>query len=74
MHMNIEGLEPDFFSDLEESAGDGSARGVNQNIEAPITGNRFSYGARTILGDACIRLKVKNPRDIRCRRNLPRFG
>jgi hypothetical protein len=74
MHMNIEGLEPAFFSDLEESAGDCSARGMNQNIEASIMGNGFDYGARTILGDPCIRLNVESPRDICCGRNLPRFG
>ncbi len=52
--MNIEGLEPHFFSDLEESAKEGSACGMNQNIEAQITGNRFGYGTCTTLGPARI--------------------
>jgi hypothetical protein len=74
MDMNIEGLEPGFFTDLEESAGDGSAGAVNQNIEAPKTGNGFGYGAFTILGDACIGLYIKSTGDILRRGDLPRFG
>jgi hypothetical protein len=74
MDMNIESIEPPLFGDVKESAGDGSARGMNQNIEAPPTGDRFGNGACTILSDACIRLNVKNSRDICCWANLQRFG
>ena len=52
MHMDIEGLEPALFGHLEESAGDCSAGRMNQNIEAPLTGNRFGNGADAILSDA----------------------